>query len=425
MGLLKQTRNVVKKLKSFRENSDGGVALMLGLTFPIVFIAAGGAVDYTNAVATKQKAQRAMDSTVLALTRRDLGGVNVQAEGDALFRSLLANQKIDAPTDVSFTLNNKVISASSVVATKTFFLNFIGIDSVDTRIVSSAVPAIAQPIEIALVLDVSGSMGNDLNGQRRIDRMKTGVNALFNTLDDVLPGDADLSAALVPYSTSVNLGDYPQALQAVSVGDEPLPPAGDDVWAAERTSFQNGTEFVIDDSSPVGRPIPFVTEGELTRAPTIPRLRALSRDIGGLKTAVGSLEPRGRTAGHIGMAWGVYALSEKWATTWPQDPRPLNEASKIIVMLTDGRFNQTYNIGDRNDDDTLHSDAYFREVCQLAQSRGITVYTIALNLNGGDTSRLSDCVGPNGLFFDVDTANGLTKAFETIGRRLGTNRLTS
>ena len=431
MKLLSTIHRTTETFKGFKADRMGGIAMMTGLVFPIIFLGAGGAVDYTNAVTVTQKAQRAMDSTVLALAGRDLTNIDIQTEGDRLFRSVLESQAIpSAPIDVQFTLNDEVITGSGAIESKTFFLGLLGMDNFTGRVESTAVPANVQPIEIALVLDVSGSMSQPLNGTAKIELLKNSVNAMFDTLDRVLPDEAEVSTSLIPYSSSVNLGDYPQALDTLSITGEPRPLPGDNVWAAERVVNQNGTNFTINDASPVGRPIPFINvnnfdqTGNFPEAPTLPRLAALTDDIARVRTDVNALTPDGFTAAHIGMAWGVYSLSERWTSIWPQDPKPADQANKIIVMLTDGQFNRTFNIGNGVKVDTLHSDAYFQEMCELAQDLGYTIYTIALDLNAVNAAKLQNCVGPKGAFFPANSADDLVDAFEDIARRLGAIRLT-
>ena len=426
MGMLGKTLRVKQLFSSLRSDRRGGVALMAGLSFPMVFLGAGGAVDYTNALTATQKAQRALDSTVLALTRLDLTSVDVQAEGENRFRSLLENQrqKTDV-SDVRFSVTDNVVRGEGLVGSKTFFLPIIGIDSVEGRVSSSAVPPANRPIEIALVLDVSGSMSYDLNGQTRLRRLKDAVGDMFDTLDEELPTGAKVSASLVPYSTSVNLGDFPAVLKAVSIRGKGKPPKGGDVWAAERAIVANGTDITLNDSSPVGRPIPFVSEAEISSTTPTSRLQPLNDDLAKIRGSVETMTANGWTAGHIGMVWGLYTLSENWKTIWPQAPAAKGDADKIIVMLSDGEFNTTHNIGLGTTKDGATSDAYFQRVCDLAVKEDVTIYTVALALDPVSEQKLRDCVGSTGKFYSADSGDDLSEAFKDIARRLGTHRLTS
>jgi hypothetical protein len=240
------------------------------------------------------------------------------------------------------------------------------------------------------------------------------------------------------------LGSYPQALEATSIDlNLPKPGGNADLWAAERKIASNGLNYTVNDTGPNSRKVPFVTAAEIGDTSPTSRLAALTDDIGSVRTTVNAMTPNGWTAGHIGMAWGVYSLSDKWSSLWPQDPAPKGDADKIIVMLSDGIFNTTHGIGDTglgidpstvaNPDGALpfknnnqeESDAYFQNVCAMARTEGMTIYAVALALDSASETKLGNCVGASGKLYTADSANDLSKAFEDIARRLGTHRLTS
>jgi len=423
MGLQTAISRTTSFFKNFSKDRRGGVALMAGFAFPVIFIGAGGALDYSNAVAKKQQAQRAMDSAVLALTRRDLDDIDVQAEGQELFSSYLEARELIGDLDsINFTLTDTLISGSAVIDSPTYFLGYVGMDTMMAKVESSAVPPINRPIEIALVLDISGSMSAPLNGSTRIEQLKSSVNNMFDTLDDTLPSGAEVRASVVPYSTSVNISDYSGAASATSVGGQPQE---SEIWAAERFVASNGVDFVINDAGPGTSEIPFVTGSEMGNSRPLARMAALTDDIGEVRASVDAMQPDGWTAGHIGMAWGLYSLSENWGGFWPTAPEAIGDSDKIIVFLSDGEFNTTHNIGAQSNDDGDVSNAYFQEVCTLARDQGFRIYTVALALDPVSETRLAECVGSTGQLYKADSANDLSQAFEDIARRLGTHRLTS
>jgi len=423
MGLQHTINRTTNFLKQFGKERMGGVALMGGLTFPLLFIGAGGALDYSSAVAAKQKAQRAMDSAVLALTRRDLDGIDIQAEGQTLFASFLEERDLMGDLEsINFTLSDTLISGSAVIDSPTFFLGLVGMDKFMARVEAAAIPPINRPIEIALVLDVSGSMGANLNGSPRIEHLKGAVNEMFDTLDDTLPSGADLRASVVPYSTSVNISDYPNAALNLSVSDLPKE---DEIWAAERFDAINGDAFILNDAGPGTSKVPFVTATEIGNAKPVARMSALTDNIGDVRDAVADMNPAGWTAGHVGMAWGVYSLSENWGGFWPTAPEATGDSDKIIVFLSDGMFNTTHNIGEQSNSDGDTSNAYFQSMCTLARDNGMTIYTVALALDADSEASLAACAGSSGQSYTADSANELSQAFEDIARRLGTHRLTS
>ncbi len=436
MGKFWQMKGVVSRFQSDR---SGGVAIMAGFMFVTLVVAIGGALDYSSTIANTKKAQRMMDSTVLALTRQDLNTIDVQEAGEALFESLVSKASLDSATDnVEFVLSDNVVRGTAVIGSTTNFLSLIGMDRIRARVEAAAVPPAGVPLEIALVLDTSGSMATDLNGKPRIERLKDAVNLMFDSLEDTLPRNATMLASVVPYSTSVNVGNFPQALAAQSVGLGPRPPVGADVWAAERVSAVNGLDYTVSAASPSVDPVPFVTAAEIGDVSPSSRMSALTRDIDAARASIDDMTAEGWTAGHIGMAWGVYALANEWQAIWPEAPAPTGQAKKVIVMLSDGEFNTTHNIGDTSlaidpnsldgalpfkNNNALESDAYFKDICDLADARGITVYTVALALDPVSETKLAACAANGGRLFKADSAADLREAFDNIARELGLHRL--
>ncbi len=434
-------RKFSKLHSRFCRDVRGGVALMAGLTFPLLFLAVGGSVDYARATTNQTKVQSALDSTVLALTQKDLEMIDLQAEGEKTLQSFLASSQVEVNiTGIAFATEGEAITGSVEVETPTFFLTFVGQPNMGGTAQASAIPPTRLPIEIALVLDVSGSMNTDLNGSPRIEHMKTAVNQMFDTLNEELPASTELSASLVPYSSSVNLSNYRAALKSGSMGGKNQ--NSEEVWAAERLVAANGNSYTLRDSPPSGSKIPFVLEDEMSSALPLERMVALSDDIDAIRTSVNNLTPNGWTAGHIGMSWGFYTLSSQWRTFWPDPPADAGEADKIIVLLSDGEFNTTYNIGDAADlfdgsatpspealqsqnDNQEEADAYFQDICDLARDQGVIIYAVALSLDAVAETKLEDCVGGNGGVYAADTAAELNDAFRNIALQLGQRRLTS
>jgi len=434
-------QSISKLISRFSRDVRGGVALMAGLTFPVLFVAVGGTIDYTRAVSNTTKVQSAMDSAVLALTRKDPGTFDVQDEGTKIFNSFISNRELGVDASaVEFSINGKTITGKANAETKTFFLTIIGTPTMGGSITSSAIPPSRLPIEISLVLDVSGSMNKDLNGETRIAHMKTAVNGMFDTLEAELPTETKLSVALVPYSSSVNLTDYRGALKAGSMGGQNLP-IDQDVWAAERLEASNGNSYTLRDLPPAAVKVPFVLADEMVHAKPNARLAALSENVADIRTDVNALTANGWTGGHLGMIWGFYTLTPKWKQFWPVEPAKYGEADKIIVLLSDGEFNTTFNIGDSLDmfeaagpyspEDLMtqrnnfdEANAYFLDVCSLARESGMTIYAVALS-DGADIDKLTACTGSSGAVYPANSAEELSAAFKDIALTLGQRRLTN
>ena len=425
----------VQGLRAFGRDPRGSVALMFGLMFPLLILLAGGATDISRAHAVKTKAQRTLDSTVLSMARSGLENDKIEEIGEDQFRTSIAIRDIPAALEsATFTAEKNgtpggedlVVGEATLVSTN-FFLGILGKNDLTITVTSQALKPNPLPYEIALVLDVSGSMENDLNGATRLQRLQESTRALFETLDATTSAQNAPSISVIPYSTSVNIGSVnSNILSATSVRGTPPPALGGDVWAAERSRGASANGFNITDNNPASDPIPFVNTAEMPDASPVHRILPLTNNRAQYLNAINGLTARGATAGHLGMIWGVYSLSPSWNSVWAQAPKPNGSAQKIIVMLTDGEFNTTHNIGAQNTEDTQTSNAYFQSACSLAKDRGIVIYTIALSVDATSEQLLAQCAdGSGGQMFSANSANSLENAFRSIAQAIGGLRLSS
>ena len=422
------------KPKNFNRDTTGSIAMMTGLMFPLVLMLAGGSVDLTRAYSLKSQAQRTLDATVLSLARSRLTDEEVAAKGESLFDNNLALREITAElinSDFSARKDGvekddpSTVTGRATLRSKMSFLGVIGLNNLEITVTSETSKPNPLPFEIAMVLDVSGSMNSDLNGQSRIARLKESTLTLFDQLERLSSEETPPAISLVPYSTSVNIGDLGTGiLESASIAGNQA--AGGDVWAAERYRGQTGTGYDVSDDSPDVAAIPFVTATEIGNTEPKVRLQPLSDNRNTYRGTVQKLKANGYTSAHMGMIWGVYTLSPKWKSVWQNDPKEYGDSQKIIVLLTDGAFNTTHNIGARSNSDGDESNAYFQSACDLAKKNGMTIYAVALSLDPASENRLSACAaGSGGAMLSANSADSLEKAFEEIGERIGGLRISS
>jgi len=428
------TRFATRTLKRFVTEKRGSVVIMTGLMFPVLALLAGGVTDISRAFAIQAKAQRTLDATVLSMARSTLSDAQIATQGPEMLESWLKNREIgDLLTTAEFVSSKQgtkpgepgKVTANASLAAPTYFLGIFGRKSIEIDIQSASLKPNPLPYEISLVLDVSGSMNTDLNGRPRIDRMRDAAASLLDEIEQQSAGRDAPIISVVPYSTSVNIGDVTSSiLTGVSARGTAGPTPGEDVWAAERSRGETGTGYDLSDDAPAGAPMPFVTAADIAVVAPTARLQGPSNVPATYRAAIGGLTASGYTAGHLGMIWGVYTLSPAWSSVWATDPRPYGEAKKVIVMLTDGQFNTTQNIGARSTNDTDESNRYFQSACDLAKAKGITIYTVALSVAADSEALLSACsAGSGGQMFSADSADTLADAFRNIARQIGSLRL--
>ncbi len=183
----------------YRNDCRGGVALIFGLSLVPLIGITGAAVDYSNATATRARLAQASDAAALAAAKAtNLSKTDRDKLARKVFDSNLGNASVEGVTFkiVDITSGVRVEATGNV---KTNFLAVIGIDK-STVDVSSEVMRGDGMVEVALVLDNTGSMSKDMPG------LKTASNKFIDTLFANSPDTGSMRIGIVPYVGAVNPG---------------------------------------------------------------------------------------------------------------------------------------------------------------------------------------------------------------------------
>ncbi|MDX2259433.1 MAG: TadE/TadG family type IV pilus assembly protein [Hyphomicrobiaceae bacterium] len=453
----------------FLKDQSGTTVPLFALLLTAMMTTIGGAVDIGQAISMRMKLQQALDAaTVAVCTRgdREPGEVMRSYLEEALGqfgRSLQdepqgANAIAPAPTGnqvrlqgTEFDAINGQISPQVDTSLSTTMLKLVGIDTIDVW-AKSAVKCGSKRLELSLVMDITGSMDERVNGVKKIDSLKQAANDVL----DIFQYNIDAGAtkiALVPFSETVNVG----STYAPRVRGTPLSGTStttgmtkyrhrnqDNEWqtwnisncVSERTTIDKWTDnppLCVGPlcTSKVGNV--YTSNGQC--APTN-QLVPLSTDRAMLRNQVNAYQPSGYTAGHIGAAWGWYVLSPRWSSVWtnnvPEDHNP-EELIKATIIMTDGEFNTQYRDGvqdryHKNSANNGSSNYQFEEICKAMKDPkkngslddGIVVYTVGFGLdpNGATAQRLKSCASDNTKFFFPYNGEQLRAAFRSIGNQL-------
>ena len=190
----------------FLKSSSGNVALYFGLAALPLTVLVGSAVDLARANNAKQHVREALDLAVLATATDMTRGATeeeAKATGERVFadniNSIGVKASCQTPTITPDPATNEITGRADCTMPLTFAA-VIGRDAMDLD--PEAAATYGGKVEVALMLDVSGSM----RGQRLTD-LKVAANSLIDTLIPV-SGAGDARISLAPYSTSVNAGTY-------------------------------------------------------------------------------------------------------------------------------------------------------------------------------------------------------------------------
>lgn len=187
-------------LRNFFLNTSGNFAIMSALTLPVLVGSAGLAIDYTQLSRARTELQLVTDAAVLAAANRTVS----PAERKKTFEEMLAS----ADTQMAFTIIDSDVAIDEGLnsiklrgeAKAKVDLHFLGRTGHDIVSVIAEATQSTKKVELGLVLDNTGSMG-----QAGIDALKSASLSLVNAIEGGSTGGKDVKIALVPFVTAVNI----------------------------------------------------------------------------------------------------------------------------------------------------------------------------------------------------------------------------
>jgi Flp pilus assembly protein TadG len=439
--------------RRFSDDTRGDVAILFGLMALALFMMIGLAVDYGRYVNARSQTIAATDAAVLAGARalQTNGGDQDAAikVATAYYNQAVKNRITLSNDTIGFAIAN---NATAMVATgngtlATPFMGLGGTKSLpilhsDGSDYSKAVLAVGGNaelnLEISMMLDISGSMGEG----SKLQDMKDAANDLVDIVvwqdqskfssrvaivpfsGDVLPTSSLMSAATNPsYKSKITLtsgsgrNQQSQTYKATScVGERP----GQDYSDAA----PGKNHYVLRE---------YTTSGKCSISST-GELQPMTNDKSVLHTKINGLVDGGNTAGHVGTAWAYYMLSPNWASVLPSGSKPVaygtENTQKIAVLMTDGEYNQEHDSNGVATGSTAagasvngtNSPSQAKSVCKDMKANGIEVYTVGFQLGSNQTAidTLSSCASDASHFYNSTTGDALKAAFRDIALKIST-----
>ncbi len=438
------------------------------LMLPVVVGSVGMSMDLAQAYLVRQRLGGALDAAALAATASATDVVAIEQRVNDFFNANYPLDKIGAAYDLRVTLDGDDVIVSASAAFDTTFMSVLGIHDL-TVYKETAVRREVRGLEVVMVVDNTGSMASNNNIQALRDAAEGFVNILFDRTSD----PNNIKVALVPYSSSVNVGPY-------GIGETPAGniyadgtpfvtlPAGVTYTTNARTRNPNEwfgcvlayNEAGYDPNSRVNDPYPddaldsyvgpwdpykfeiygWNWDNDRSRWDYTPGqygnyiypnyfcprtvLVPLTSDRQKLLTSITSMRADGWTLGNYGMTWGWRVLSpelpfaegEEWG-----DPR----WRKAIIMMTDGintmESNYTAYWRSRNHDISPNDlNVRFEETCDDLKARDVIIYTVTFSSGVSENTKdfYRRCATSEGQYFDAPSQSDLIEVFEHISREL-------
>jgi Flp pilus assembly protein TadG len=232
-------------------DSRGNVAIVTALALVPVLLLAGGMVDYVRASSARTFLQKALDASLLKV----VSDPTVRAEDrEAAVRHALAGYLKDrnnlAPGDFAFSTENGNVHVTASAHSKNMFSGILG--RADTLVaVTSAAAAGGQETEVALVLDLTGSMRNDMVALRR--SASDLVEALM-----ARQHEQNVRISVVPYVATVNVGAGNLSIDQIDVEGRSRWHAGHVRWQwigripGCKLEWDDGGNNLVDPGQPTG-----------------------------------------------------------------------------------------------------------------------------------------------------------------------------
>lgn len=352
--------------RRFIMDENGSYAIIFAVAAIPLFLAAGAAIDYGHALQVKSHLQNATDSAAFAAAKEP----NLSdRERKRIARKLLKkNFKAGSVDKIQINLDGPTVTVTANASVPTSFMQLARIDKIPIS-VDALVSDDSNDIEIALVLDVSGSMRHSLSsGSSRIDELKKAAISLVDKL--TTNTDRKVKVAVVPFTMNVNIGTANSSFVTGSnhafftgtkwmgcvqerampkhVANEPggrlhayiWPPSPDDVSSGICKNPSNGTNdgyATLAETSAAATSSPDNAQfDDPNRNCVRHAILPLSKSVSTVKTYIQSLTSRGNDGTIIapGVTWGLRALSPEWPFSEGDDWK--KPTAKVMIVLTDG-----------------------------------------------------------------------------------------
>lgn len=443
-----------KKIKALGQDyiadRSGVIAIIAGLVLPVLVASAGVAVDLGQAYNVKNRLGNALDKAALAAAASSGDQAELQAIAQEYFDANFSDEALGTVYDVSLTLEGDVISVEASATVDTSFMRVFGREQVDVSAYTQVIRELAG-IEVALVLDVTGSMAGS-----NIAALRTASLNFFDIMFGRITDPDFIKIGIVPYSDTVNVGPYGLGTDLVGgvYGTAFIDRPETDPYVADPSTLIYNTgstnqwwgciiertypDDTLDDPSPnwgmyrLPKTCTKKKNGVCT-AWTVPNTGCISanniilpmtNDEAVLIAKINGLVTGGNTYGNVGMAWGWHVIS-------PDEPYDEGAAyddkhwSKTVIMMTDGdnTIDTNYAVyGSYATNPMTVSDLNerFEEVCDNMKAEGIHIYTITFQSGINDDTKgyYRRCASNETMYYDAPSDADLVAAFETIADQL-------
>jgi len=260
-GLKRAGRGLSLFVRRLMRQTQGNVALMFAIALPILMMITLGAVDLHQASKVKAELQDALDAAALAAARSIYADdANINRVGMAALKANMPRYFQAGSADTAnFVLSNNRVTGEARVNVKVLVANIFLppygklLDDYLPVGSRSEVLRASRNVEVAMALDITGSMDNCTRNCPPTSKLQD-LQAAAKDLIDIVVQDQQTpfysKVALVPYAAGVNVGSL--AAQARGPLDTTTRSISSATWLTGSvktiSSFSRGTPMTVNAS---------------------------------------------------------------------------------------------------------------------------------------------------------------------------------
>ncbi|ABS61850.1 von Willebrand factor type A [Parvibaculum lavamentivorans DS-1] len=433
-------RRIQKLLGALWQDRRGNFAAIFAIAIIPVVAAAGATVDISRAYIVESRLKAALDASALAV-----GGATgmttsqMQAMAQSFFNANYPASKLGVPGTLSVSQSGNVVSLSVHAQLPTTLMGVVGINTLNVS-ATSQVTRMGKKLEVALVLDNTGSMASG----GRMTVLKTAAKNLITTVSAAATNPGDVKVAIVPFNVDVNIGTTNENVSWLH-WDEFTPSGGGGNGNGNCNIIQillglcnnnnnsnshagwEGCVMDRDQNYDAQNTFPPPNPGgsNATRYPAsnsdsdnsncnLQTIMPLSTNWSALNSHIDAMASAGNTNTTIGLAWGWNMLTQGGPLS--SAAAPAANLDKVIVFLTDGD-----NTRNRWSNNSNTINARTTLICNNIKAAGIKVYSV--RVIEGNATLIRNCATEPGMYYSVTTASELTSVFASIAQSLSNLRI--
>ena len=209
--------NLAKKAKRLWRNEDGAVAPLVGVCIIMLVGSVAVAIDLGRAQVAQSKLQASLDAAGLAagaIVSQNLTEALLKPEAEKYLDANFNGDTIDATIvdfDLELSEDASIVTLDAQASLPTTFMKIFGQDVINVA-ARTEITRETTGLEVAVVVDVTGSMDDEVGGappdndMKKIEALRIAGKELINILFGSNETVDDLWVGVVPFSQSVNIG---------------------------------------------------------------------------------------------------------------------------------------------------------------------------------------------------------------------------